>query len=178
MILTHRERGVRHRLLDVCSLDEREVLLDLLQRPARTDQVLPNLALQQPWLRAARTCRHAIHSDATARLRRRRRSWPRTGPRWSTAPSRTPTRPPASRTCCPATTPSPTSATPAWTASPSSRSGPRVSPGAAPLASCPCRAPRLACQVGTRLAVAGTGRWPGSRSPLRRPTRVAHRADD
>jgi hypothetical protein len=38
VILTHRERGKGGRLLNVGSFDEREVGLDLLQRPARTHQ--------------------------------------------------------------------------------------------------------------------------------------------
>ena len=39
MILPHRESGVGSRLLDISSLDERKIGLDLLERPARTDQV-------------------------------------------------------------------------------------------------------------------------------------------
>lgn len=38
MIFPHREGGVGDGLLDVSSFDEREVLLDLLQCPARTNQ--------------------------------------------------------------------------------------------------------------------------------------------
>jgi hypothetical protein len=38
-MLPYRESGVGIRLLDISSLDEREIGLDLLERPACTDQV-------------------------------------------------------------------------------------------------------------------------------------------
>jgi len=38
MIFTHRESSESNGLLNIRRLDKREVLLDLFQRPARTDQ--------------------------------------------------------------------------------------------------------------------------------------------
>jgi hypothetical protein len=38
VVLAHREGRVGRRLLDISRLDEREVSLDLLQRPARSDE--------------------------------------------------------------------------------------------------------------------------------------------
>src|SRR6266581_3024691 len=38
MIFTHREGGIGDSLLDIRSLDERKILLDLLQSPARAHQ--------------------------------------------------------------------------------------------------------------------------------------------